>query len=95
MSLQATYSSARANLASLLDQVESDCETLIIKRRGKADIAVVPADELRGLRETHYLMSSPENRKRLLRTLDQARKGKGAGQSIESLKREVKLGETR
>src|SRR5687767_9342180 len=46
MAIQTTYTEARANLARLCDRVTDDRETVIIKRRGAADVALVAADEL-------------------------------------------------
>jgi antitoxin YefM len=64
--IKTTYSHARENLASLLDQVTNDREIAIIKQLGRADVALVSADELSGLLETGHLLRSPANAKRLL-----------------------------
>lgn len=76
MTTQTTYSNARANFASLLDEVTKDRETVIIKRRGAEDVAMIAADELRSLLETAHLLSSPANAKRLLAATNRARSGK-------------------
>ena len=54
MSIQTTYSHARANLASLLDAVDDDRDVVIIKSRGRGDVVMVSADEFESLRETQY-----------------------------------------
>ena len=43
--LELTYTEARANLASLWDQVIDDRRAAIIHRRGKQDVVMLPASE--------------------------------------------------
>jgi antitoxin YefM len=89
MTIQTTYSNARANLANLLDEVVLNQEVVIVNRRGKEDVAMISAAELSSLVETAHLMRSPKNAQRLLAALQRARGNKGARQSIEQLRREV------
>ena len=91
MAIQTTYSMARANLASLLDQVTDDRETVIIRRRGAKDVALVSADELASLQETAHLLRSPANAKRLLTALNRAIGGKSKPQTVASLREELGL----
>ena len=72
MAIQTTYRNARENLASLLEQVASDREVVIINRRGFEDVALVTASELTSLLETAHLLRSPQNAKRLLKALHSA-----------------------
>ena len=69
MFIQTTYSNARANLASLLDQVSDNREIVVIKRRGSEDVALVAVSELSSLLETAHLLRSPKNAQRLLAAL--------------------------
>jgi antitoxin YefM len=89
--INTTYSQARQNLASLLDQVSNDREIAIIKRRGSADVALVSADELSGLLETAHLLRSPANAKRLLTALRRAQTKKLPATSLDSLRAELGL----
>ena len=91
MAIQTTYTNARAKLASLIDEVTQNREVVIIRRRGREDVAMVAADELSGLLETAHLLRSPENAQRLLSALDRARKGIGTPQTVEGLRSEVGL----
>jgi antitoxin YefM len=91
MAIQTTYSHARANLASLLDEVAMNQEVVIVNRRGKDDVAMVSAAELNSLIETAHLLRSPKNAQRLLAALKRARGNRGARQSLERLRREVGL----
>ncbi|NUQ11382.1 MAG: type II toxin-antitoxin system Phd/YefM family antitoxin [Gemmatimonadaceae bacterium] len=92
MATTTTYSHARENLASLWDEVENSREAAVIRRRGHEDMALVPADELATLRETTYLLRSPENAVRLLAALTRARRGRKKATDLATLRRE--LGET-
>jgi antitoxin YefM len=88
-----SYSEARANLAALMEKAASDREAVIISRRGKEKMALLPASELAGLLETAYLLQSPYNAERLLGALENARQGKGIVFSIDSLREQLGLGE--
>lgn len=81
----------RDSLAKLMDRVTDEREILIIKRRGKEDIALLPADELSSLVETAHLLHSPANARRLLEALERAMKGEGQPMTVEELRREVGL----
>lgn len=68
--IQVSYTQARENLASLLDQVVADQGIVIIQRRNRPDVALLAASELSSLLETVYLLRSPTNAKRLLAALE-------------------------
>ena len=93
MTIQTTYSQARASLATLWDKVTNDREIVIIHRRGAEDVAMLAADELAGLVETVYLLESPKNAERLLQALGRSLRGEGEPQTIAELKAEVGFGE--
>lgn len=88
MSLEVSYSEARANLASLMDQVTDDCEVVVIKRRGRSSVAMIDADELSSLLETEYLFRSPKNAERLLNAIKQIDEGRGQVVTIDELRKE-------
>ncbi len=90
--LQTTYTQAQTNLASLYDEVLNNREIVIIQRRGSDDVALIAADELRGLLETAHLLRSPANAERLLTALNRAKKQDVAPQTLDELCREVGLG---
>lgn len=89
MSLQTTYTHARANFASLLDEVSQNREIVIVKRRNGEDVALVSASELEGLLETSHLLRSPKNAERLLAAFERAQKKELEPQSPDQLKEEV------
>ncbi|CAN5188858.1 YoeB-YefM toxin-antitoxin system antitoxin YefM [soil metagenome] len=88
MSVEVSYSEARNNLASLMDQVIDDCEVVLIKRRGRSSVAMIDADELSSLMETEYLFRSPKNAVRLNRAIERTIAGEGEEISIEELRKE-------
>lgn len=91
MAVKTSYSHARENLASLWDEVEDSREAAVIQRRGHEDMALVPADELSSLRETAYLLRSPENAARLLAALTRARRGRSKLTDLRALRAELDL----
>jgi len=89
---ETTYTQARANLASLCDDVAKTCEAVIIHRRGARDVALVAADELESLMETAHLLRSPKNATRLIAALQRARGKRLKPQTIDKLRRDFGLG---
>ena len=94
MATETTYTSLRENLASVIDEVVDQQETVIVKRRGARDVALLPASELAGIMETAHLLRSPRNTRRLLAALRRAERGKTKPGTIAALRRDV-LGEAR
>lgn len=92
MTIQTTYTQARASLASLLDEVAKNREVVIIKRRGIEDVAMIAADELAGILETAHLLRSPANAKRLHSALERVEKRTGTPQTLDALRHELGLG---
>ena len=88
-----TYTQARAEFASLCDEVASTREPVIIRRRNAEDVALVSADELASLLETAHLLRSPRNARRLLAAIDRAQSGQLPPSSVEDLRRELGLGQ--
>jgi antitoxin YefM len=94
MPLEATYTSLREKLASVLDQIVDQQETVIVWRRGARDVALIPATELAGLYETAHLLRSPRNARRLLSALRGAEAGNVKSGTPSALRKEM-LGEAR
>ena len=89
MSLETTYTSLRQNLAGILDQVVDNQETVVVRRRGARDVALVPASELAGLIETAHLLRSPRNARRLLSALHRAESGRAKPTNVAEFRREM------
>ena len=71
---ETTYTSLRENLASVLDQVVDQQETVIVRRRGSRNVALLPARELAGFIETAGRCAPPGMRGSCSRRCD-ARSG--------------------
>jgi antitoxin YefM len=91
MTIQVSYTQARAELAKLLDEVSQDRKIVIIRRRNADDVALIAADELTSIMETIHLLRSPANAERLLGALKDSLEGKGEPMAVDELKREVGL----
>ena len=77
-----TYSAARANLASTMDRVCNDHETLIITRNGEQSVVMLSLEDFKALEETVYLLRSPTNARRLLAAVSQLNAGKGVERKL-------------
>ena len=77
-----TYSAARANLASTMDRVCNDHETLIITRSGERSVVMLSLEDFNSLEETAYLLRNPTNAKRLLAAAGHLNAGKGVERKL-------------
>ena len=91
MTIELTYSQARANLAQLLNEVTENRDIVIIRRRHGEDAALIAASELTSLLETAYLLRSPANAERLLTALNDSLQGEGRPMNLMELRAEVGL----
>jgi antitoxin YefM len=73
-----TYSESRAKYAETLSAVVEDREEIIITRAGHEPVVMVSLDEYESLRETAYLLRSPANAQRLLRSIERLEGGGGS-----------------
>ena len=92
MPSETTYTSLRENLASVLDEVVDQQETVIVRRKGSRDVALIPAAELAGLLETAHLLRSPRNAHRLLSAMRRSMAG-GVKPKLAKVLRKEMLGE--
>jgi len=72
-----TYSESRANFAETLNAVVNDREEVVITRAGHDPVVMVALDDYESLKETAYLLKSPENARRLLASIDRLEHGGG------------------
>ena len=73
MPIEIPFDDAREDLARLCDAAGEGGETIIIRRTGSEDVALVAAGELSSLIETVHLLRSAKNAERLFSTLERAR----------------------
>ncbi|WP_241031815.1 type II toxin-antitoxin system Phd/YefM family antitoxin [Rhodococcus koreensis] len=72
-----TYSESRARYAEVLNAVVDDREEIVITRAGHEPVVMVSLDDYESLKETAYLLRSPENARRLLASIDRLESGGG------------------
>ena len=65
------YSKARNNLRSIIDKVCRDFDEFIITTKDDQQAVILSYDEYSSMKETLYLLSSKNNRDRLLDAVDQ------------------------
>ena len=66
-----TYSHARANLAKTMDRVCDDHAPVIITRKNAGAVVMLSLKDYEGLEETAYLLRSPANARRLLKSVEE------------------------
>jgi antitoxin YefM len=69
------YSKARNNLRELINKVCDDYDEFIIKTKDDKSAILISYEEYKGLKETLYLLSSKNNRDRLLDSINEIEKG--------------------
>ncbi len=77
-----TYSTARANLASVMNRVCEDHEPLIITRNGDQSVVMLSLEDYKALEETAYLLRTPANARRLLAAVGQLNAGQGVERAL-------------
>ncbi len=76
------YSESRARYAEVLDSVIDVREEVIVTRSGHEPVVIVSLDEYNSLKETAYLMRSPENARRLLNSMEELEAGRGTSHEL-------------
>jgi antitoxin YefM len=72
-----SFSALRRDLAHYLDEVTDSRAPLVVTRPGgKGNVVMLAEEEFAGWQETVHLLRSPENAKRLLRSIRAADAGK-------------------
>jgi antitoxin YefM len=72
-----TYTHARQNLASTMDETIDNHEPIIITRSNDRAVVMMSLEDFNAWQETAYLMSNPANARRLMRSIENLEKGNG------------------
>jgi antitoxin YefM len=70
------YSEARNNLKAVMDRAVNDHTPIAITRQRGKPVVMVDLDDWNAMTETRYLMSSPNNAKRLMEAIADAEAGR-------------------
>ncbi len=65
------YSQARNNLRQIINQVCDDYDEVIITTKDNKSAILISYEEYRSMKETMYLLSSKNNRERLLDSIEE------------------------
>lgn len=72
-----SYSESRTRYAETLNSVVDDREEVIITRAGRESVVMVSLEDYESLRESAYLLRSPENARRLVTSVERLEAGRG------------------
>ncbi len=70
-----SYTHLRKNLSGILDKVNDDHNPVLITRQKGSPAVLISLEDYKSYEETAYLMQSPENAKRINRSIEQIEKG--------------------
>jgi antitoxin YefM len=71
-----TYSETRANLKAIMDRAVNDHTPIAITRQRGKPVVMVDLDDWNAMQETMYLLSTPNNAKRLMESIADAEAGR-------------------
>jgi antitoxin YefM len=77
-----SYSQLRNNLASYINEVCDSRAPLVVTRWNARSVVLMSEADCEGLMETVHLLKSPANAARLLRSIDEADRGKLTGRAL-------------
>ena len=72
-----SYSDARQNFAQTMETVWNNREPILITRAQKRPVVMMSLDDYQAMEETAYLLRSPKNAERLLRSIKELENGGG------------------
>ncbi len=70
------YTTARAHLSETMDRVNEDRAPLLVTRQKGEPVVMMSLADFNALEETAYLLRSPANAERLVKSLNSLRSGK-------------------
>lgn len=82
-----TYTYARNHLTATMDKTIADHEPVIITRQNGGAVVMMSLEDFRSWEETAYLLSSPANARKLMKSLDEANQGDTRGETLSDLRK--------
>ena len=67
---------ARNNFKTIFDSVYLDNEEVVIHRKGRENVVIIPFDKYNSLKETQYLLGNPANKRHILESIKEIENGK-------------------
>jgi antitoxin YefM len=77
-----TFTSFRQQLKSYLDKVRINHIPLVVTSAGSDDVVVISKSDYESMEETFYLLKSPNNAARLLKSIEDYENGLGQERSL-------------
>lgn len=68
-----TYSEARHDLKNVMDEACNNHEPILITRRKGESVVLLSLEDYESIMESEYLLSSPANAARLMKSLEESR----------------------
>lgn len=69
-----TYTQARKNFTATMNKVCDDHAPIIITRQNEKPVVMLSLEDYSAIQETLYLMKSPENNARLIKSIENVKK---------------------
>jgi len=77
-----TYTAARQNLAKTMEEVCKDHAPVIVTRQKSDSVVIMSLEDYAALEETAYLLRSPKNTRRLIKSIVELEDGKGTEREL-------------
>jgi antitoxin YefM len=77
-----TYTAARQNLAKTMEEVCKDHAPVIVTRKKSNSVVIMSLEDYAALEETTYLLRSPKNTRRLIKSIVELEDGKGTERKL-------------
>jgi antitoxin YefM len=79
------FTELRSDLKRILDEVEENNETVVIKRNSGKGSIIISLEEYNSMMETMHLLSSKKNADRIFKSIDQIKSKKVVTKKVSSL----------
>ena len=81
----ASISNFRKDIKRYVDEIDQDQEPLVVTRSDNVSVVVIPLNTFNSYSETDYLLRSPANARRLVKSMEDARMGRTQSHELTEL----------